>query len=211
MAPIRLLLVDDHRLVRQGIRSLLEMEADLVVAGEAETGQKALELARELNPDLVLLDIQMPDIEGSAICRRLLAQNPHLPIVMLTVRSDHEDVLRCIRAGARGYLLKDADVAELVRTIRAVHAGEAVLDSRVTAVVFDELRRTSGESNAAGLSQREREILRLASQGLTNRQIGERLFLSVSTVKVSIGKIMEKLGVTSRTALVHEATKRGLI
>ncbi|MDI7276059.1 MAG: response regulator transcription factor [Anaerolineae bacterium] len=212
MEAIRILLVDDHHIVRQGIRSLLETEPDLRVVGEAANAREALALVDEAPPDVVVLDVRLPDMDGAEVCRRIAARHPQLPTLILTAFSDDATVLGCVRAGARGYLLKDTDLPELVRAIRAVHRGDAVLHPKAAGVVMGELRcgQRQGE-RAAALSQREEEILRLAAEGLTNREIGERLFLSASTIKLHMSRMMDRFGVGSRAALVREAARRGLI
>lgn len=212
MAPIRVLLVDDHRIVRQGISSLLELESDLTVVGEAASGARALELIDEKQPDIVLLDVKMPDMDGADVCREIQARYPNLPVIILTAYSGDEHVLRCIQAGARGYVLKDVDVVELVRTIRVVHGGQSVLDGKVIAAVMTELKRpAAARHHGPEFSQREIDIIRLVSQGLSNKEIADRLFLSTSAVKYHLRNIMDKLGVSTRAAVIYEATQHGLI
>ena len=211
MAPIRVLLVDDHRIVRQGISSLLELESDLTVVGEAASGARALELIEEKQPDIVLLDIKMPDMDGADVCREIQARYPNLPVIILTAYSGDEHVLRCIQAGARGYVLKDVDVVELVRTIRVVHSGQSVLDGKVIAAVMTELKRPAAARHGLEFSQREIDIIRLVSQGLSNKEIADRLFLSTSAVKYHLRNVMDKLGVSTRAAVIYEATQHGLI
>ncbi|MGQ9599193.1 MAG: response regulator [Anaerolineae bacterium] len=212
MTLIRVLLVDDHRIVRQGISSLLELENDLTVVGEAASGARALELIEEKHPDIVLLDIKMPDMDGADVCREIQARYPDLPVIILTAYSGDDQVLRCIQAGARGYVLKDVDVVELVRTIRVVHSGQSVLDSKAIAAVMDGLRRpAAARYHGLEFSQREIEIIRLVSQGLSNKEIADRLFLSTSAVKYHLRNIMDKLGVSSRAAVIYEATQHGVI
>jgi len=211
LAPIRVLLVDDHRIVRQGISSLLELESDLTVVGEAASGARALELIEEKQPDIVLLDIKMPDMDGADVCREIQARYPNLPVIILTAYSGDEHVLRCIQAGARGYVLKDVDVVELVRTIRVVHSGQSVLDGKVIAAVMTELKRPAAARHGLEFSQREIDIIRLVSQGLSNKEIADRLFLSTSAVKYHLRNVMDKLGVSTRAAVIYEATQHGLI
>lgn len=212
MQPTRILLVDDHHIVRQGIKALLQLEKDLQVVGEAANGVEALELIEKLSPDLVLLDVKMPGMDGVEVCRQSLARHPELPLVILSAFPGQDSVIQCIRAGAKGYVLKDVDVTELVKTIRAIRRGESVLDPKVAGAVMEALRRTPWTDDAeTALSQREIEITRLMAQGLTNQEIAWRLYLSPSTVKLHIRKIEDKLGVTGRTAVVYEASKRGLI
>jgi DNA-binding NarL/FixJ family response regulator len=212
MPSVRILLVDDHHIVRQGIKSLLELDEDFVVVGEAATGARALELIEQIRPDVVLLDVKLPDLDGIEVCRQALARQPDLAIIILTAFSNRESVVRCISEGAIAYVLKDVDVVELARTIRAVHAGQAVLDPKIAGAVMSEIRdKAKGSGYRPGLSERELEIVRLMAHGLSNQEIGWQLFLSTSSVKLYIRKVEEKLGVSGRPAIVYEASKRGLI
>ena len=152
MSAIQILIVDDHRVVRQGIRSLLELEPDLKIVAEAGTGAEALNLIDQLRPDIVLLDLKLSDISGAEVCRRATALYPGMAIVILTAISSGHEVLECIDAGAKGYVLKDVDVYELTRTIRAIHRGEAVLDPKVTQAVLQRARRSSEGYTAVTLT-----------------------------------------------------------
>jgi DNA-binding NarL/FixJ family response regulator len=211
MPPIRVLLADDHRMFRQGLRELLERKTTFEVVGEAANGREVLERAAELRPDIVLLDIQMPGMDGVAVARQLAQAIPETKIIMLTMYRQDQHLFEAIRAGARAYLLKDADAEELVDVIERVHRGEAALDPTVTLRVFDEFRRMSTEQEVDQLTEREREILQLLAEGHDNRTIGQRLHLSEKTVGNRLSEIFQKLGVTNRTQAALVAVQRGLI
>lgn len=211
MSAIQILIVDDHRVVRQGIRSLLELEPDLKIVAEAGTGAEALNLIDQLRPDIVLLDLKLSDISGAEVCRRAMALYPGMAIIILTAISSGHEVLECIDAGAKGYVLKDVDVYELTRTIRAIHRGEAVLDPKVTQAVLQRARRSSEGYTAVTLTDQEREVVRLIARGLTNKEIGERLFMSPSTVKFHLSDIMQKLGAKRRAEVAFKAASDHLI
>lgn len=211
MAPIRVLLADDHRMFRQGLRELLERKTEFEVVGEAATGREVLARAAALRPDIVLLDIQMPDMDGVAAARQLAAAHPEIKVIMLTMYRQDQHLFEAIKAGARAYLLKDADAEELVDVIERVHRGEAALDPTVTLRVFDEFRRLSGDQEMEQLTEREREILQLLAAGHDNRTIAQRLHLSEKTVGNRLSEIFQKLGVTNRTQAALLAVQRGLI
>lgn len=212
MSAIRILMVDDHKVVRQGISSLLELEPDLNVIAEAGSGREALKLVDRLRPDIILLDLKMIDISGTEVCRRVTAKYPNIAILMLTAISNDQEILECINAGAKGYILKDVDVVELVRHIRIIHRGEAVLDPKVTRIVLQHMRRTSNTSQSfERLTEQELSIVKLIAEGLTNKEIGQELFLSTNTVKFHISNIMRKLNVRRRAEVVHKASSNNLI
>ncbi len=212
MQTIRILMVDDHRVMRQGLRSLLELEPDFKVVAEAGTGTEALALIEQIKPDIVLLDLNLGDISGAEVCRRAIARHPELAILILTAISSGQEVLECVDAGAKGYVLKDVDAIELTRTIRAIRRGESVLDPQVTQAVLQRARRPAqGSTPRIVLTDQEKEIIRLIGQGLTNNEIGERLFLSPNTVKFHISDIMQKLMVKRRAEVVFKATSEHLI
>lgn len=212
MNTIRVLIVDDHKVVRQGIRSLLELERDLKVVAEAGSGTEALKLVDTLRPDVVLLDLKMTDISGVEVCRRVTAKYPKISILILTAISNDQEILECINAGAKGYVLKDVDVVELVRHIRIIHRGEAVLDPKVTRIVMQHMRRASDATEPPQiLTEQELSIVQLIAEGLTNKEIGRELFLSPNTVKFHISNIMRKLDVKRRTEVVHKASSNDLI
>lgn len=211
MTPPRLLLADDHRMFRQGLRELLERKTDFPVVGEASTGREVLEQVAALAPDIVLLDIQMPEIDGVAVARELAARHPQVRVIMLTMYRQDQHLFEAIKAGARAYLLKDADAEELITVIRRVAQGEAAIDPAVTARIFDEFRRLSAMPPADALTEREREILALLAAGHDNRTIAATLALSEKTVGNRLSEIFAKLGVTNRTQAALVAVQRGLI
>lgn len=197
--PIRLLIVDDHTMFRQGLVSLLRGEAEFRVVGQAADGEQALRLVEKLQPDVVLMDLMMPGMDGVEATRRLLETTPHARILMLTVSEADEDLLAAIRAGARGYILKDTDADELLEAIQRVHAGQAVLSSAVTLRVLQAVRAApSPPAPAEPLTPREREVSWLLARGASNREIAETLMISENTVKTHVGHILEKLGIHSR-------------
>jgi two-component system, NarL family, response regulator DevR len=208
---IRVLLVDDHEMVRSGLRTMLAADADIDVVADAATGARAVSLARELRPDVVLLDARLPDIGGPEVCRRLQAEVPETAVVMLTTFAEDDLVRRCIRAGARGYLLKDVERLDLGRSIRAVVRGEAVIDSKVASTVLAAVRQTADADPEQPLNERQREVLRLIAEGLSNREIAERAQLSEYTVKGDVEEILERLDARNRVQAAILATKRGWI
>lgn len=212
MARARLLLADDHRMFRQGLRELLERKTDYEIVGEANTGREVLQLVPALRPDIVLLDLQMPEMDGVAVARHLGQAHPEVKIVVLTMYRQDQHLFEAIRAGARAYLLKDADAEELVAVIDRVLRGEAALDPALTARMFDALRRGGLNSQVEEpLTEREREILQLLSVGHDNRTIAARLHLSEKTVGNRLSEIFQKLGVTNRTQAALVAIQRGII
>jgi DNA-binding NarL/FixJ family response regulator len=219
MGKIRLILADDHALVRQGTRQLLERQPDLEVVGEAADGEEAIRLANELQPDLVVMDVRMPKLSGVEATRRIKAECPNVGVLVLTAHDDDEYVFALLQAGANGYLLKTAESEELVRAIRAAHAGQSALDPTVARKVVAQF--TSGKSltdvlahveeNYEGLTERELEIIRWVGQGLTNKEIGQRLYISDRTVQAHLSNIFSKMGVNSRTEAVMYAVRKGWI
>ncbi len=216
---IRILIVDDQRLMRDGLRILLELEPDFEVVGEAENGREALAAYEQLLPDVVLMDIRMPEMNGVEAIRNLRERWPDARVIILTTFDDDEYVFEGLRAGALGYLLKDVSAEELAEAIRTVAAGDALIDPSVTRKVVAEFARLAagrGASAAAGnlaesLSEREVEILRLVAEGLTNRQIAARLYLAEGTVKNYVSNILGKIGVRDRTQAALRAREMGLI
>jgi DNA-binding NarL/FixJ family response regulator len=193
---IRVLVVDDHRLVRAGLITLLEAAGDIEVAGEAADGRQALEAARAVAPDVVLMDLSMPVLDGVAATRLLLEERPQARVVALTSFSDRQRVNDVLAAGAIGYLLKDSRPDELLAAVRSAAEGHAPLDPRVAGALLP-----GREPPAADLlSEREKQVLRLAAAGLANKQIARRLGISESTVKVHIGNIFRQIGVRDRTS-----------
>ena len=210
--PIRTLLVDDHALLRQGMRSLLEREDVVDVVGEAGSADAALAEVNARHPDVVVVDLKLSagtEYEGLRLIEQITQRHPEVAALVLTTFLDDDLVVRAVRAGARGYVVKDVDTTELVRAIQAVSGGGSAFDPRSAAVV---LRAVSGENEKSeALSDREREVLRLLADGLSNKRIGETLYISESTVKFHIRNIIRKLGVSKRTDAVYIASKRGLI
>jgi DNA-binding NarL/FixJ family response regulator len=211
-AKTRLLLADDHRMFRQGLRELIERKTDFVVAGEASTGREALAQVAELQPDIVLLDIQMPDLDGVAVARELARTHPEIKLIMLTMYRHDQHVIEAIKAGVRAYLLKDADAEELIEVIGRVQRGESALDPSITARVFAEIRRmNSAPDDPDPLTPREREIVQLLAEGHDNRTIAARLHLSEKTIGNRLSEIFQKLGVSNRTQAAMIAIQRGLV
>jgi DNA-binding NarL/FixJ family response regulator len=212
MEAVRLLLADDHRIFRQGLRELIERKTGFDVVGEASTGREVLEQADTLRPDIVLLDIQMPEMDGVAVARQLAQSHPNIKIVMLTMYRQDQHLFDAIKAGARAYLLKDADAEELIDVLERVHRGEAAIDTALMSRMFDEFRRMSTEQNDVDqLTEREREILQLLAEGYDNRTIAAQLHLSEKTVGNRLSEVFQKLGVTNRTQAALVAVQRGLI
>ncbi len=210
---IRILIVDDHTILRAGIRALLELYPDIQVVGETGDGETALLRCRELQPDVVLMDIAMPGMNGLAATRQLVESCPHSRVLILTQHENKEYILPALKVGAAGYILKRAADTELVTAIRAVAAGKSYLDPNVTGVVVEGLRQrraAAPEDPYETLSDREREVLLLLAQGRILREIGETLHLSPKTVDFHRANVMEKLGLKSRTELVQYAMRRGL-
>jgi DNA-binding NarL/FixJ family response regulator len=212
MEQVRLLLADDHRIFRQGLRELIERKTGFEVVGEAATGHEVLEQVAALDPDIVLLDIQMPGLDGVAVARQLGQSHAAVKIIMLTMYRQDQHLFEAIKAGARAYLLKDADAEELITVIERVQRGEAALDAALTSRVFDEFRRMGTEqTDVDPLTEREREILQLLAAGCDNRTIAAQLHLSEKTIGNRLSEMFQKLGVNNRTQAALVAVQRGLI
>ena len=213
MQSIRILLADDHVLVRQGTRELLEREDDLIVVADAGDGEEAVRLAREVAPDVILMDIAMPVLNGIEATRRIKAATPRISVLILSAYDDDQYVFALLEAGAAGYLLKNVGADALVRSIRAVAAGEAVLDHGIARRMASRFVQPGGaqvdEVVPEPLTEREMEVLRLAARGLKNQEIAEELSLSIRTVQTHLSNIFGKMSVGSRTEAVLEALKRG--
>lgn len=211
-AIIRILIADDHPVVREGLMSMLNRQEDFEVVGEAKDGVEAVNKTKELAPDVVLMDLRMPELDGVEAIHQIKAARPKTQIIILTTYSDDEYIFRGIEAGARAYLLKDVPREELFKAIRAVYRGESLIQPVVATKLLDRLtelsrRAPSGEE----LSERELEVLRLMAKGAANKEIGVQLSISQSTVKTHISSIFQKLGVNDRTGAVTDALKRGII
>jgi two-component system, NarL family, response regulator NreC len=210
MKRIRVLLADDHALVRQGFRLILSAQADMEIVGEAGNGREAVELADKLHPDIVVMDVAMPELNGIEATRRLLALSPHTRVVALSMHKDSVYVREILRAGARGYLLKDSPAPDLLSAVRAVSQGEGYLSPGVSSAVLDDYRKHVTDPIDL-LSSREREVLQMLAEGKTNKEIAAILNLSVYTVDAHRGRIMEKLNLHSINELVRFAVRNGLI
>ncbi|MBA7506646.1 Transcriptional regulatory protein DegU [subsurface metagenome] len=209
MDTIRILLVDDHQVVREGLRRMLELEADMEVVGEAADAKEVLSQVELLSPEVILMDIKMPGIDGIELTRQLKEKQPACDVIMLTLYDEY--LTQAIEAGAVGYLLKDIKREELIRAIRAVHQGRSPLDLSLSRDRLAELAAPTESQQRLYLSERELSILRLIADGVTTKEIANQLFLSQASIKRSVGLIFEKLGVRNRSEAVSEAYKRRLI
>ncbi len=206
---IRVLLADDHAIVRAGIRQFLERTDDIQVIAEADDGRQALQMIEELQPDVAVLDIQMPFCTGIEVARQIRMNRLHVGVLILTAYEDDPYIDAVLKAGANGYVLKTAAPAEIVRAVREVHHGKSVLDDVILAKVMAHVSTASPEGMIAPLTDREMEILALAAKGMTNRSIGTQLDISDRTVQGHIARIFEKLQASSRTEAVMRAVSLG--
>jgi two-component system nitrate/nitrite response regulator NarL len=211
MSPIRVVLIDDHPVVRDGIRAYLARRPNLEIVAEASDGVDAVRLARGLTPDVVLMDITLPRLDGIEATKQISRSTPSVKVILVTVHEDRDYVSEAMRAGASGYLLKDAPPAELVEAIERVHAGEAFHTSGTSSRLLEESRRPDGAPSNPALSDREEEILGLLVEGLTNRGIAERLGLSARTVESHRLRLRRKLGARSAAELARKAIDFGLV
>jgi DNA-binding NarL/FixJ family response regulator len=220
MSPkIRVLIVDDQSLIRTGIQSLLSRKPDIDVVGQASNGFEALEQVAALDPDVVLMDVRMPEMDGVEATRRLVGQGARCGVIILTTFKDDEYVFSALAAGARGYLLKDVDHRALAEAVRTVRAGHALLQPEITGQVLREFSRLSStpsepapsSSGLETLSEREHDVLRLLGGGLSNQEIAERLIISVGTVKNHVSSILSKLALRDRTQAALFARSTGLL
>lgn len=213
MPTIRVLIADDHRIVRQGLRHVCELAGDLCVVGEAEDGQEAVKQARQLEPDIILMDINMPLLDGVQATQRVAETGLPTRVIILTMFRQDRYVFEAIKAGARGYLLKDVDEDDLVEAIRAVHRGDALINPGMAVKLLDEFRRLSQMGDTTedmeGLTQGEMDVLRLVAQGADNKAVAGQLALSERTVANRLSSIYEKLQVNNRTQAALVALRRG--
>jgi two-component system NarL family response regulator len=209
MEPIRVLLVDDHQLFRRGVASLLSGREDIEVVGEASNGAEAVERARELMPDVILMDIKMPELDGLAATKQLKAEMPYVRIMMLTVSETDEDLFEAIKAGASGYLLKNVDPDYLVACVQQVQRGEVPIAPTMAAKILRELTAPA-ESTIQALTGRERQVLELLAGGLANKEIAFQLKISENTVKNHLRNILEKLHLQNRVQAALYAVRMGL-
>ncbi len=203
----RVFLLDDHEVVRRGLRELIESEDDLTVVGEASTAEEALSRIPPTRPDVAVLDVRLPDGSGVEVCREIRSGHPEIQCLMLTSFADDEALFSAIMAGAAGYVLKQVKGTDLIEAIRHVGRGESLLDPSMTRSVLERLRAKPEDDELSGLSQQERRILELIADGLTNRQIGENMFLAEKTVKNYVSNLLTKLGMSRRTEAAAYAAR----
>jgi DNA-binding NarL/FixJ family response regulator len=215
MRKIRILLADDHTLIRRGLRLLVEQQSDLVVVGEAEDGRQAVALATSMKPDVAVLDIGMPNLNGVEAAKQITEGESGAAVVILSMHADESYILRALKAGARGYLLKDSAESDLVRAIHAVAEGKSFFSPTVSKVLLEDyvrkLQRTGGEDSYDLLTPREREILQLIAEGKSNKETANLLNLSVYTVETHRANLMGKLGLKSVPELILYAVRKGII
>ncbi len=209
---IRLLIIDDHEMVREGLKAMLLAEPDFSIVGDAANAEQALAMIERLRPDVVLLDVRLPGISGVEICRTITEKYPEIAVIILTTFTDEQLVSQCIQAGARGFIVKDIERFDLKRSIRAVARGEAAIDPKAAVAMFAQLRRSprpQTEPSPEALSSQQLVILRLVAQGNSSREIATQLYLSENTVKGYVQEILHRLGVKNRTEAVMVAVKQG--
>lgn len=213
---IRVLIVDDHALIREGLSQLFSLEEDILVVGDATDGFSALEQIRQLHPDVVLMDINLPVVDGIAITRQVAQQFPAAAVIMLTMHRQNQQIVEAMRSGARGYLLKNVSARDVAQAIRTVHAGGIAISPSLTGVLVNELRRQPESAaqtgqHAAQLSEKEVEIIRYLATGMSNKEIAERLAYSEKTVKNYLSIIFQKLHLRDRTQVAIFALRQGLL
>ncbi len=209
---LRILLVDDHKIMRQGLRLLLEKNSDMEVVGEANDGLKAIELTKELEPDVVVMDVNMPGVDGADATRRIVSSQPDIRIVALSMHSKKGFIIEMLKAGASGYVLKENAFSELVNAINTVMGNEIYLSSKITRIVVDDYvqDRIGGDSSKKMLTDRENEVLKLVGDGKSSKEIALQLDLSVKTIDACRRRIMSKLDIDSVAELVKYAIREGL-
>lgn len=228
---IRILLIDDHHIFREGVKKIIEMEKDFTVVGEGSDGEEALELVEKLKPDVILMDINMPKMNGVEATSAIFERSPDSKIIILSIHDEEAYVYKTLQSGANGYLLKEMDVDSLIEAVRVVAAGGAYIHPKVTGKLIEEFRRMKREEEAGLgyysdsvsvkpteyrlpyhlLTKRECEVLQLMAEGKSNRAIGELLFISEKTVKNHVSNVLQKMGVQDRTQAVVEAIKNGWV
>jgi len=215
MAPIRILLADDHTVVRDGLRALVEKQVDMAVIGEAADGRDTIRLAEEQSPDVIIMDIAMPNMNGIEATRRIVASNPQTAVLILSMHQDESYVLRSLKAGARGYLLKDSVRSDVIEAIRAVAQGRSFLTRKVSRILQEdyvrEMERRGVEDSYDLLTDREREILQLVAEGRTNKEVAALLNISPTTVETHRTHILQKLNLHSIPDLILYAVRKGII
>ncbi len=215
MDKIRIVIADDHAVVREGTRALLEREPDMEVVGEASDGEEAIKLIEEMQPDVAILDISLPELSGIEVTRRIKPRFPSIAILIFTAYDNDEYVFALLEAGAAGYLLKDIHSREIVESVRSVHDGKSVLHPTIARKVIQRIVLGSRQADSAKanteISEREMEVLKLAARGMNNRDIADTLSISIRTVQGHINNIFHKLSVGSRTQAISQSVKRGLL
>ena len=209
--PIRVLIADDHSVVAEGLRHLVEAERDIEVVACVADGREAVQQARDAQPDVVLMDLSMPELNGADATRAILERDPRCRVIVLSMYSQREYVRRALKAGAAGYVVKRSAAKEVVEAIRAVHAGQRYLSPRVADVVLEDYTDAKQDDPLGRLSAREREVLQLLAEGRTGAQIAERLSLSQKTVETYRARLVEKLGIRDLAGLVRFAIQKGLV
>jgi DNA-binding NarL/FixJ family response regulator len=209
--PIRILIADDHGVVAEGLKHLVEAESDMQVVALVEDGREAVQQSRDLQPDVVLMDLSMPELNGADATRAILQRDPKCRVIVLSMYSQREYVRRALKAGAAGYVVKRSAAKEVVEAIRAVHAGQRYLSPRVADVVLEDYSDEKQDDPLARLSAREREVLQLLAEGRTGAEIAQRLSLSQKTVETYRARLVEKLGIRDLAGLVRFAIQRGLV
>jgi len=212
---IRLIIVDDHTLFREGLASIIQLEPDIEVSGLAGTVQEAVEVVRQLKPDMVLMDYSLPDGTGADATRLVLDEHPDCKVIFLTMSDTDENLFAAIRSGAKGYLVKNMSPSKLVTTIRSVQQGESALSRSMTLRLMEELSRTKeperlGDTSLAKLTRREMDVLHELATGMTNKEIAKRLYISENTVKYHVHSILEKLNLSDRRAAAKFAKEHGI-
>ncbi len=210
MDKIGVLIVDDHAVVRQGLRTLLELQEDIEVVGEAANGVESVEQARQLLPDVVLMDLLMPEMDGIEATRRIRSLSPSTKVIILTSFAEDDNVFPSIKAGAQGYLLKNVSPADLIKAVQAAHRGEAQLDPKIAKKLMDEFSARPSKPASGELTERELEVLRLIARGRNNRDIAGELVVSEKTVKTHVSNILSKLHLSDRTQAAIYALREGL-
>lgn len=211
---IRLVVVDDHEIVREGLKTILQSEPDFEIVGESGTAEQLIQLVDESRPDVILLDARLPGVNGAEACRRLTISHPDIAVLMISTYSDQQLVEECIRAGAKGYVVKDIERFTLKESIRALHAGGGAISPTVAATILERLRctdETPSQPASGPLSDNQLEIVRLIAGGLSNREIADRIHLSQNTVKSHVQEIFRKLDVGNRVEAALMAARKGWI
>jgi two-component system, NarL family, response regulator NreC len=215
MNPIRILLADDHTLIRRGLRALLERQNGFAVVAEAADGRQAVETAAALSPDVAVIDIGMPNLNGIEASRRITEKRPETAVVILSMHADESYVLRALKSGARGYLLKDSPEEDLINAIRAVHNGKAFFSPEISKMLAEDymrqMRQRGVEDSYELLTPREREILQMLGEGNSNKEVAAKLNLSLHTVETHRGNLLEKLNLHSTAELILYAVRKGIV